>query len=67
MVNASAWHWLRSLRNLRGADERKLDALPEDADALVSGACRLAIRDWILTILMFGFVMMILATQLTFL
>jgi hypothetical protein len=67
MVNASAWHWLRSLRNLRGADERKLDALPEDADALVSVACHLAIRDWILTILMFGFVMMILATQLTFL
>jgi hypothetical protein len=67
MVNASAWHWLRSLGSLQGdADMRARDALPPDTDALVGSACRLAIRDWILNILMWLGMMMILATLLTF-
>lgn len=67
MVNASAWHWLRSLGCQGGdADDHARDVLPPDADVLVSSACRLAIRDWMLTILMFGFAMMILATLITF-
>jgi hypothetical protein len=66
MVNASAWHWLRSLHSPPGTNDHTCDELPAGTEALVSSACRLAIRDWILTILMFGVVMVILATQLTF-
>jgi hypothetical protein len=67
MVNASAWHWLRSLSSLRGeTDDQARNDLPPNIDALVGSACRLAIRDWILNILMWLGMMMILATLLTF-